>query len=405
MSPYNNKTVILAVSAGIAAYKAPTLASRMKQAGADVHVLMTPDSTHFIQPLAFAAVSRNQVITSIFPTQHASGDDIFPHLYPALRSDIFLLAPATADVIADLVAGKAHHVVCAAALALPPTCKRFFCPAMNSRMWEHPTVQKNVRTLEDSGWIRIGPDRGLLACADEGPGRMPEPEKILQTISEHLTPKLAGKQILILSGPTREPIDSVRFISNLSSGLMGKTLAECAYQSGAQVVFVTGPVPPENLPRIPTGMIVHVQTAQEMLDTALRHLARADLVLSVAAIADFRPKTAANHKLEKQALQTIELVPNPDVIATLSDHSKQLPKPPILIGFALQDVDGPARASEKLKRKNLHAIVMNTPESFAAQTGNFTLITPHKTEAWGKITKQDCARRILDFYLEMTGQA
>ena len=288
----NEKELILAITGGVAAYKSVTIASRLFKAGHKIHIIMTPAATEFVKPLSFAAVTRTRVITEIMPPEDAEGQDLFPHLYPASHADVFCIAPATADTMAKLVHGEADNIVSASALPLPPDCRRYFCPAMNSGMWENPVVQDNARILRERGWIQIGPDEGLLACGDTGYGRMSEPDAIADRILADLsTPRsLERRTVLITSGPTRERIDPVRYISNDSSGKMGKALAEAASLSGANVEFVTGPVAEDNLPRGPRISIHRVESACEMLECAQSLFAEAD-----GAAAAYAPELIYDH--------------------------------------------------------------------------------------------------------------
>ncbi len=393
-----SKSIILGVSGGIAAYKAATIASRLFQAGHEVQVLMTPGACEFVQPLTFSAVTRRRAVTDIFPDDSAhAGTALFPHLYPATHADVFCVAPATANVIAKLVQVMADDIVVASALPLPADCRRYFCPAMNADMWNNPVVQDNCRILRERGWTQIGPDKGLLACGDSGYGRMTEPEAIIDQILRDLAqPRLLdGKRILVLSGPTRERIDPVRYISNDSSGLMGKAIAEVASQSGATVEFVTGSVANEVLPHGPRIAIHRVESTLDMLEAAQRLFPDCNAAIFAAAVSDYRPATTLQKKAAKGELsQSLELIENPDIAATLSAAKK---KGQSTIGFALQTHDGLEKAKAKRKRKKLDAIVLNGPESFGAEQGSFTLITARKTNDWGAISKTECARRIVDW--------
>ena len=389
--------VVLGICGGIAAYKAVAVASKLFQAGCEVHVAMTDAAQRFVTPLTFSSVTRRKVLTSGFPGPEAkAGEDFFPHLYPATRADVLCVLPATADIIAKLAHGYADDIVCACAVPLPARCRRYVCPSMNADMWESDTVQENLGTLRQRGWLQLGPDKGLLACGTEGYGRMTEPEIITQRILDDLRKcnRLAGKTILILSGPTVEALDPVRFLSNHSSGKMGKALAEAASALGARVEFVTGPVSGENLPSGPGIVITKIVSAPEMLAAATARFAKADATIFVAAVADFRPAKAAMKKLAKTKTLTLELVANPDVAATLSAKKK---RGQLCLGFALETHDGPVHARAKLGRKSLDAIVLNTPASFGADTGEFVLLTPDGADAWGQIQKVECAERLLAY--------
>lgn len=362
---------------------------------------MSEAAQEFVTPLTFGAVSGQPVLTTLFPRDpQATGEARYPHLYPATRADLFVLMPATADILAKIVQGVGSDLVSTCALSLPPSCHRVFCPSMNVEMWHQAVVQDNVRLLEERGWVRIGPDAGLLACGAEGAGRMSEPAEILGVLHGLRTRsgRLTGRRVLILSGPTREHLDPIRYIGNPSTGKMGKALAEEALAEGAEVDFVTGPVAPENLPR-GTRLTVHrVVSAGDLLKAAQPLHARADVVVYAAAVADYRPVDTAPHKLPKQEGEVLlRLQATPDVAATLN----QAKRPgQITIGFALQTHDGLARAEEKLARKGLDAIVLNGPESLGGETGTYTYLGrgPHgiETAAWGSLSKRACAGRIFD---------
>lgn len=390
-------SIVLAVSGGIAAYKAVTIASRLFQAGHQVQVLMSEGAQQFVTPLTFGAVTRRKAICGIFPDESAEeGEDMFPHLYPASHADIYCAVPATASFIGRVAGGMADDICAAATLPLRPDCKRYFCPAMNSAMWRNDAVQSNARILRERGWIQIGPEEGIMACGDMGYGRMTEPEDIVTMILDDLNrPKpLAGKRVLILSGPTRERIDPVRFISNDSSGKMGKALALVASQAGAQVAFVTGPVDSENLPSGPGISITRVESARQMLDAAQGEFDACTVAIFAAAVADYRPSEPADRKLEKALLiDGISLVENPDISKTLCENKRD---DQLCIGFALQTHDGEENSRAKLVAKGLDAIILNGPDSFGSDQGTFSIITTDSTNSLGKVGKGECAQTILE---------
>ena len=392
--------ILLGVSGGIAAYKAADIASGLTRAGHEVTVAMTPAATQFVTPMTFAALTRRRVLTEMFPdARETEGEDLYPHLYPALNADVFVIAPATADLIAKLAHGIADDVVCASALALPAACPRYFCPAMNSHMWLQPVTQENVRRLEQRGWIRIGPASGVLACGTHGEGRMSEPADILKAILETpaLTPSwLKDRTVLILSGPTREHLDPVRYIGNASSGRMGCALAEEAARRGARVQFITGPVDPARLPADPTIQITPVLSAADMLAAARTTVKSAAVIIHAAAVADYRPARSTDAKLPK-ADQPVALAlePTPDIASELA--ALRTPGQ-ISIGFALESGDGRAKAESKLKRKRFDLVVLNGPPSMGADHAEFhALAAGGDWQSWGELDKRECARRILDF--------
>jgi phosphopantothenoylcysteine decarboxylase/phosphopantothenate--cysteine ligase len=390
--------VMVAVCGGIAAYKAADLVSRLRKAGHDVQVVMSDAAREFVTPLTFAAVSGHPVLTSLFPREaQTAGEGAYPHLYPATRADAFVVAPATADMMARLAQGFGSDIVSTCALSLPATCLRLFCPAMNVEMWRQPVVQENVRVLEQHGWQRIGPDSGALACGMEGEGRMAEPAAIAERLQQALAGarRLAGRRVLVISGPTREHLDPVRFIGNPSTGRMGRALAEEALASGARVDFVTGPVAREQMPAGDALRVHPVVSAEDMLKAARKLYRSADIVIYAAAVADYRPVEYHAQKLPKTSGPLVlRLEATPDVAATLNAR-KQAGQ--VTIGFALQTEDGLAKAGEKLKRKNLDGIVLNALDALGGDEGTYTFIGATGAPAeWGRISKRECAGRILD---------
>ncbi len=394
------RTILAGICGGIGVYKAADAVSRLVRAGHAVHVAMTPAARRFVTPTTFASLSRRRVLTDIFPEEGPfEGEALFPHLYPAAHADLFLVLPATADMLAKLAAGLADDIVCAAALGVPPGAARVFCPAMNATMWGQPVVQRNARALREAGWVQVGPETGALACGVEGEGRMTEPADIVAAVETRLAGArdLAGRRVLILSGPTREHLDPVRFIGNASSGRMGAALAEEAARRGAAVVFVTGPVDPARLPRNPGIETVPVVSAREMLAAAEARQADADLAIFAAAVSDYAPERTAATKAPKQAQPApLPLAPTPDIAATLGATR---PTGRLAVGFALETDGGEARALRKLEAKRLNAIVLNGPESMGADAAAFAFRDDRADafEDWGVLKKPACARRILDW--------
>lgn len=321
------RTVLVGVCGGIAAYKTVEVVSRLRQQGHDVHVAMSDAACQFVTPLTLAAVSGNRVLTHTFPdAEKESGDDLYPHLYPATRADVFVLMPATADMIGKIAQGLGNEIVSMCTLPLPAACRRYFCPSMNVEMWEQPSVQDSVRTMEERGWIRIGPDSGALACGMEGAGRMAEPVVVLEQIAQTLAraQSLAGKEVLILSGPTHEHLDPVRYLGNASSGRMGKALAEEAADRGAGVTFVTGPIHKDYLPRRSGIDLVPVTSAEEMFEAARTSFKAADLAIFAAAVADYQPAAKTSEKKGKKTGDwSLKLTSTPDIAKTLSGAKKK----------------------------------------------------------------------------------
>lgn len=393
-----SRTILVGVTGGVAAYKALDVVSSLRKRGHAVRVVMTGAATRFIQPASFTAVSGAPAMVDMWPDPvSADPEDHYPHLYPATRADVFLLLPATANSIAKIAHGAGSDLLSTCCLSLPASCRKVFCPSMNVEMWNNPHVRENVRTLEANGWVRLGPEDGHLACGMTGPGRLREPEDILADIQGWLDQPLPleGKRLLILSGPTREHLDPIRFIGNPSSGLMGKALAEHAAALGAEVVMVTGPVPDDHLPAHPNCRVERVVGALDMLEAARKELADSHAVIYVAAVADYRPEKVSDQKLPKHRdAFDITLVPNPDIAATLNAEK---PEDTFTIGFALQTHDGEKQARKKLEAKHLDGIVLNYPDSMGSSEGHFQYLDRMSGDFddWGAIGKREAARRIL----------
>ncbi|MBN8411864.1 bifunctional phosphopantothenoylcysteine decarboxylase/phosphopantothenate--cysteine ligase CoaBC [Halomonas cupida] len=355
--------VLLGISAGIAAYKSAVLARLLVQAGCEVQVVMTEGAQAFITPLTLQALTGRAVRTSLLDPDAELG---MGHIELARWADLILIAPATADLMARLAQGMANDLLTTACLA--SDAPRVVAPAMNQAMWSHPATARNAAQLRDDGWQLLGPDQGDQACGDVGPGRMMEPEQIVTALfrdtteatvaaqSETSTPPSAvAPHIVITAGPTREPLDPVRYLSNHSSGKMGFALAQAARDSGARVTLIAGPV---SLPT-PAGVTrMDVDTAEQMLAAAEGLVAECDIFIGCAAVADYRAAAPAEHKIKKQEGEdglTLTLVKNPDIIATLASRHPR----PLIVGFAAETRDLERYAKDKLRRKNLDMIVAN----------------------------------------------
>ncbi|MCF7838713.1 MAG: bifunctional phosphopantothenoylcysteine decarboxylase/phosphopantothenate--cysteine ligase CoaBC [Candidatus Marinimicrobia bacterium] len=391
--------ILCGIGAGIAAYKAAEVVSLLRGRGLRVRVCMTPGAQAFVQPLTFQALTGEPVAVNMFcaPTADAR-EAIYPHLYPAADAAAYLVLPATADLLAKLAHGLADDLVCASALGLPPTVLKVFCPAMNHTMWTQPIVQENAARLRAAGWLQVGPADGRMACGTSGPGRLTEPDEIVRTVMAGLDAgrPLSGRRVLILSGPTREWLDPVRYLSNASSGRLGQALALTAARRGAQVEFVTGPVDPARWPVHPAVRAHPVETAEQMLTAATPLFPASDVIIFAAAVADYAPRTTAPCKQSKSPTGlTLELRPNPDLPATLC-AGKQPHQ--VAVGFALQDTDPLPQAREKLARKGLDAIVLNSPAALNAPAADYTYLTARDSaaETWGLLEKTDFAARLLD---------
>lgn len=343
--------IVLGVSGGIAAYKAPDVVRRLRDVGADVRVILTPNAARFVSPLSLAAVSGHGVIVEQWGDSGHGGVD---HIDLARWADLLLIAPATANILAKLAVGIADDALSTYAIAHRGAI--VVAPAMNTSMLQHQTVQMNMALLRDRGVIVLDPDSGLLACGDEGSGRMPDAPVLAEFVKQQFAElDLEGKTILVTAGPTREPIDPVRYISNRSSGKMGYAIAEAARRRGAKVTLVSGPTA---IP-VPAGVVItHVTTAAEMHDAVMAALPTQQIVIKAAAVADFTPVTVAAQKIKKQAGEeetTLTLRKTPDILAEIGARSPR----PFVVAFAAETDSVEVSAREKLVRKNADLIVAN----------------------------------------------
>src|SRR5690554_1302914 len=355
--------VLLGISAGIAAYKSAMLARLLKQAGCEVRVVMTEGAQAFITPLTLQALTGEPVRTSLLDPEAEAG---MGHIELARWADTILIAPATADLMARLAAGMADDLL--TTLCLASQSRKVMAPAMNQAMWAHPPTQRTAARLAEDGWRLLGPASGDQACGDVGPGRMLEPEAILEALlalfqapetapAAIKAPEAAGLAMTITAGPTREPLDPVRYLSNHSSGKMGYALAEAAAALGARVTLISGPV---SLP-CPAGVArIEVETALEMHEAAQRLAPESDLFIGCAAVADYRAESAAEHKIKKVEGEeglVLRLVKNPDIIAGVAALPAE--SRPLVVGFAAETRDVERYARDKLARKGLDMIVAN----------------------------------------------
>ena len=346
--------VVLGVG-GIAAYKAAELVRTLQARGHDVQVVMTNAAREFVQPLTFATLSGRKVITDLFPSESSNEtlSSAVEHISVAQDNDVLLVAPATADLIAKFANGLADDFLSTLYLAFRG--KVALAPAMNSNMWDHAATQANLRTLRDRGCAIIDPDEGWLACGVVGAGRLPDPARIAEYVDNWIRVRqdLTGESFLITAGPTQEPIDPVRFISNRSSGKMGYAIAAGAEQRGAHVVLVSGPV---NIPPPPRVELVSVRTAREMREAVLNHLEKATVIVKSAAVADYHVSEVPRQKLKKTATRlSLELDPTPDILAELGERKGDR----LLIGFAAETQNLIEEARRKLVSKHCDMVVAN----------------------------------------------
>jgi phosphopantothenoylcysteine decarboxylase / phosphopantothenate---cysteine ligase len=391
--------VALGVSGGIACYKAAEIVRRLQDRGVDVTVLMTKGATQFVTPLTFRALSGNKVYVDLFEGPHSGGDfeGAFDHILVAQAIDLFLVAPATADCIARLAAGTADDFLTTFHLAV--TAPVVVAPAMNTRMWEHASVQANLRTLRSRGVQVIDPEVGQMACRTYGPGRLAPVEEIVDYVMGILNrPRdLEGRKVLVTAGPTVEDIDPVRYISNRSSGKMGYAIAQAARNRGATVVLVSGPTD------LDFANAIRVRTTEEMRRAVLDNAVDADVVIKAAAPLDFRPKSVATQKIKKKSAElTIELEPTTDILKELGSRKNGM----VLVGFAAETENHTANAREKLKAKNLDLIVVNPasgPDSaFDSDMNHATIIDASgQAEEIPPVSKHALADKILDRVVQL----
>jgi phosphopantothenoylcysteine decarboxylase/phosphopantothenate--cysteine ligase len=384
--------IVLGLSGGIACYKAADFTRELVKAGATVQVVMTEAAEEFITPVTLQALSNRRVYTSQWDAREPNN---MAHINLTREADAIVIAPASADLIAKLVQGRADDLLSLMCLARPiERCPLLVAPAMNREMWAHPATQRNLAQLRADGTAILGPGSGDQACGEIGDGRMLEPADLLADLVAYFQPKLlAGRRVLITAGPTFEPIDPVRGITNHSSGKMGFAIARAAAEAGAAVTLVAGPV---HLPT-PRGVArIDVMTAQQMFDTTLSAVAVHDVFVATAAVADWRPARFNDHKIKKQAGEkgppSFELTENPDILAAVA----ALPKPPYCVGFAAESHDLLAHAREKRARKGIPLIVANLgPATFGQDDNALTLVDANGERELPRADKLTLARQLV----------
>jgi phosphopantothenoylcysteine decarboxylase / phosphopantothenate---cysteine ligase len=393
------KEIVLGISGSIAAYKAVLLLRELTARGAEVAVVMTAGAEHFVGSLTFRTLSGRPVLSNLFDPQ---SDEAVEHVALAERAHVFVVAPATANVLAKAAHGIADDFL--TTLLLAARCPVLMAPAMDGGMWEHAAVQANVATLRERGVTVFEPEAGALASGLSGRGRLPEIESIVEEVERVLTPgrDLTGERVLVTAGPTREPIDPVRYLSNRSSGKMGHAVATAALRRGAEVVLISGPT----ALKPPAGAVyVPVQTAEEMREAALQHLGAASVVIKAAAVADYRVERPSPTKIKsggKREGLSLDLVPNPDILKELAQKKGGA----FLVGFAAETNDVRAHAAEKLRAKGVDLLVANDVSQhgigFEADDNQVVLL-----DRWGgtlelpRMTKIQVAHAILDRILAL----
>ncbi|MFA9497323.1 MAG: bifunctional phosphopantothenoylcysteine decarboxylase/phosphopantothenate--cysteine ligase CoaBC [Deltaproteobacteria bacterium] len=383
------KNIILGVSGGIAAYKSVELLRLLVKQGANVRVIMTENAQWFVGPLTFEALSAQPVCTDLF---EKNDDASIRHIQWAEAADAVVIAPATANIIGKLSSGIADDALSTFLLAV--TCPVIVCPSMNTHMFESRAVQRNLETLRADGHFIVAPESGTLACGTTGPGRLPEPEDIVDRIAYYLSTKdLKDKKILVTSGPTREPVDPVRFISNPSSGKMGFAVARAAEYRGGAVTLITGPT---HLPDPNNVKVIRIQTAREMARAVFENVEHSDIIIKTAAVSDYRPKDPATQKIKKEkGERVLYLERTQDILKEIGRRKKDQ----ILVGFAAETENLEQHAETKRVEKNLDIIVGNIvgePSSgFGADTNKVTLFYKDGTQEPLPVMGKDAVAHIL----------
>ena len=387
----SGKRILLVIGGGIAAYKALELIRRLKERGAAVTPVLTKAGAEFVTPLSVAALAGEKVHSELFDL---TAEAEMGHIQLSRVADLIVVAPATADLMAKMAGGRADDL--ASTLLLATDTRVLVAPAMNVRMWDHPATQRNLAQLAADGVLRVGPNEGEMACGEFGPGRMAEPLEIVAAVDAALAAgPLAGRHVLVTSGPTHEPIDPVRYIANRSSGAQGTALAAALRDLGARVTFVTGPA---SVPA-PAGVtVVKVETAREML-AAVQAALPADAAVMAAAVADWRVANAAGQKMKKDGsgrAPALEFAENPDILATVSKMGEGRPR--LVVGFAAETERVVAHATAKRLRKGCDWIVANdvSPESgvMGGSENAVTVIDAAGAESWPRMGKDEVARRL-----------
>lgn len=392
----NGKTVLLAVTGSIAAYKTAYLASALKKRNADVHVLMTKNAVNFINPITFETLTGNKCLVDTFDRNFEFSVE---HVSIAKKADIVMIAPASADVIGKIAHGIADDMLTTTVMAC--RCKKIFAPAMNTNMFENPIVQDNLKTLEKYGYEIIRPAVGYLACGDTGTGKMPEPDILLEYILHEIEyPKdMKGLKVLVTAGPTREAIDPVRYITNHSTGKMGYSIAKVCAGRGADVTLVSGPTALEHPMFVD---FVPVTSAADMFDAVTTRAGQQDIIIKAAAVADYRPATVSQEKIKKKDGRTMELERTADILAYLGEHRKP---GQFLCGFAMETQNLLENARQKLEKKHLDMIAANSLRvegaGFGGDTNVVTLVTKDEETALEKMSKEMTAEKLLDKIMEI----
>ncbi len=394
---FKGKTVVLGVTGSIAAYKAAGIASTLVKNGCDVNVIMTKNAVNFINPITFEELTKNKCLTDTFDRNFEYN---IAHISLAVKADVFIVAPASANVIGKIANGIADDMLTTTIMAAK--CPKIISPAMNTNMYENPIVQDNIKKLKSFGYTVIPPAEGRLACGAIGKGKFPDENIILDYLEAALADKqdLKGKKLLVTAGPTQESIDPVRYITNHSSGKMGFAIAKAAMLRGADVTLVSGPV---NIAPVSFIKTVHVVTARDMFETVTSLAKENDVIIKSAAVADFAPAKVADNKIKKSLCNTsIELEKTLDILKHIGENKR---KNQIICGFSMETENMIENSRQKLVNKNLDMIVCNnlkeTGAGFKTDTNKVTIITKKSTEPLELMSKSEVADEILDRIVKM----
>jgi phosphopantothenoylcysteine decarboxylase/phosphopantothenate--cysteine ligase len=392
MAELGNKRILLGLTGGISAYKSAELLRELQRRGADIQVVMTDSACKFIAPLTLQALSGKPIYTSIWDERVPNG---MPHIELSRDRDLVIVAPATADFMAKLVHGAADDLL--STLCLARQCPLMVAPAMNRQMWQNPATQRNVAQLRRDGIIVLGPDSGDQACGEVGMGRMLEAMDLVREISAWFQPKsLSGTHVLVTAGPTFEPIDPVRGLTNRSSGKMGYAIARAAIEAGARVTLISGPTaidPPQE------AHVEHIETGRQMLDAVNAHVNAADIFIAVAAVADYYVANRSTQKIKKESgVPALELVMNPDIVELVANR----PNPPFCVGFAAESEKLEERAEAKRRRKKLPLLAANLVQSaVGADENELVLFDDAGSYRLGRTSKLEQARKLIRHIGEM----
>jgi phosphopantothenoylcysteine decarboxylase/phosphopantothenate--cysteine ligase len=381
------KRILLGITGGIAAYKTAELVRLLTRAGADVRVAMTEAATRFVTPVTLQALSGQTVWTDLWDARVA---DNMGHIEHSRDRDLILVAPATADFMAKVAHGLADDLL--SALCVARRCPLMLAPAMNVEMWENAATQRNLQLLREDGVLLAGPAAGDQACGEVGMGRMLEPAQLIAELENFFQQKLlAGKRVLVTAGPTEEPIDPVRVLTNSSSGKMGYAVARAAHEAGAEVTLVSGPVALATPPGVAR---INVRTAEEMFDAVKQAAPSSDVFISVAAVADYRVKNRASQKMKKgNGGVSLELEENPDILAWVA----ALPQPPFCVGFAAESEKLAQYATEKRRKKRVPLMAANlAQEALGAEDNSITLYDDRGEHPLGRGPKLELARKLIE---------